>query len=194
MIDGRFCVLIVCTANVCRSPMAEYMLRDAVERRWGSPSAWAIGSAGVHAQSGLEMHPRARRVLAPRGLDAAEFRSREVSYRVIEEANLILTAERAHRAAVVTLMPAAVHRTFTLRQFARMTAVVPPLDAGPNPTMLGQQLVTAAVSARSRLQPLAAGEEDVSDPIGHRARRFRRCADELSLLISTIMAPLDETG
>lgn len=194
MTDHKFRVLIVCTANLCRSPMAEYVLRDAVARRWGSHSAWTIGSAGVHAQSGMEMHPRARRVLERRGLDPAGFRSRQLSHRAIEEADLILTAERAHRAAIVTLMPAAVHRTFTLRQFARMAAVVTPLDAEPDPTMMGQQLVTAAINARSRLQPLAAGEEDVPDPIGHRGRRFRRCADELSRLISTVMAPLGEPG
>jgi len=171
--------------------MAESALRDAVAKRWGVHSSWVVESAGVAAETGLEMHPRARRALELRGIEpTAAFRSRKLSHEIVERADLILTAERAHRAAVVTLMPAAVHHTFTLLQFARMVSGVTRLEADDEPAALGRELISAAVEARSHLQPLVGRDDDVPDPIGHGKRRFRRCAAQLVGSIDAILAPL----
>lgn len=191
MPDPGFHTLIVCTANVCRSPMAEYLLRDAVARRWGSHSSWRIESAGVRAEPGLEMDRQAQRALSKRGIDSSEFRSQQVRRGTVERADLILTAERSHRAAIVTLVPSAVHHTFTIRQFARLASQVARLESQDDTDALARQLLEAAANARSRLQPTAARDDDLPDPTGHRFGSFRRCAGQLSELVSAMLAPMD---
>ncbi len=198
--DETFRVLVVCTANLCRSPMAEYLLRSELSHRWpAGAKTWAIGSAGIHAESGAPIHPRAGKALGRRNIDTSEFRSRRGSQAAVEEADLILTATREHRSAVVTLVPAAVRRTFTLGQFARMASAVTHMGGWnpgefPDGATAGRALLEQSVVARSTLQPIDPSREDVADPIGRRMRAFRRCADRLAELAADMMSPLSGAG
>lgn len=189
MPDDEFRVLLVCTANVCRSPIAEHLFRRAISH--SSVATWEIESAGTRAEPGLEMHPLAERVLTRKGVDVSRFRTQRLSRGLIDEADLILTAERMHRAAVVTLEPRAVRNTFTIRQFARMASGVTELNSLGDPAALGRELVAQATEARSGLQPLASRDEDIPDPMGRGSAAFRRCANHLTQLISEIISPLD---
>ncbi|HEY0699436.1 MAG TPA: low molecular weight phosphatase family protein, partial [Micromonospora sp.] len=147
--DGT--VLFVCHANLCRSPMAEYLARDLL-----AGSAISVTSAGTHAQPGRPAHPHAVRILGERGLDPTSFRSRPLSRIDLTAAGLVLTASRRERAACVALSPAALGRVFTLRQFARLAtaalgAVPPTLPRHADPGPLGSA-VTAALRARALVQ------------------------------------------
>lgn len=191
-----FRILLVCSANLCRSPMTEYLLSAALSQRWGVAQAgWVIESVGVNAQPDLPIHPRAAAALLSRGIDASAFRSRRMSEKAVDSADLVLTASRDHRAAVVTKCPDAVHRTFTLRGFAHLTSGLPELqEASPtsrrHAVTAGHALVEAARRQRSRVQPLDPAQEDLIDPIGRRASAFRKRAGEIEQATAAILTPL----
>lgn len=105
-------VLVVCTANVCRSPLAARLLAAELGR------AVPVTSAGVRATAGAPACEQARLVRpseqrhAAVRLDAGQVRS----------AAIVLGAAREHRSAAVALAPAAQRRAFTVLQAARLAA------------------------------------------------------------------------
>ncbi|SCL35513.1 protein-tyrosine phosphatase [Micromonospora nigra] len=165
-------VLFVCHANLCRSPMAEYLARRVLA---GRPVE--VASAGTDAVEGLQMHPYAAAIAAATGCDPTAFRSRPLLPEYLTGASLVLTATRRQRSVCTALAPAALHRTFTLRQFGRLAAAVEP-RVDPTEDLL-RAAVAAAARARSGMQPAAADADDLKDPIGGTAADFRRCAEEI---------------
>ncbi|GAA2712106.1 low molecular weight phosphatase family protein [Micromonospora olivasterospora] len=183
-------ILFVCHANMCRSPMAEYL------------AGWLMAklpietaSAGVAALEGRPMHPYAAPIAAATGRDPAEFRSRLLAPAHLAEAALVLTATRRQRAACVSLVPATLHRAFTLRQFARLAALAEPpdktevADAGAL-----RAAVRAAAVVRGRLQPAAPADDDLPDPIGGTPMDFRRCASEIERSLTPVAALIEAAG
>lgn len=171
-------VLFVCHANLCRSPMAEYIARRLLDR-WPV----SVASAGTHADPGRRMHPYAAFVTASGGGDPGGFRSRRLSAAHLAGATLVLTATRQQRSICAALAPAALHRTFTLRQFARLATVAdPPTGACDRPL---RAVVETANRARSRLQPARDGD-DLPDPLGGTAADFMRCAEEIERSVAPI--------
>ncbi len=132
-------ILIVCTGNLCRSPMAQYLAAALLQAGLGTAASGVIvTSAGTRARDGTPMHPHAASVLAGRGLDPRGFATRRLDARLIGSADLVLCAEREHRATVVTAAPKVVSRTFTLREFARVTAGIKPVDISPDSARLDE--------------------------------------------------------
>lgn len=107
-------VLCVCTGNICRSPAAEYILRD----RLGD--AIDVTSAGTLAMVGQPVAEPMERLLNGLGLEPSGFRARELSTDQILSADLVLTMTRTHRGDVVEIYPRAIKYTFTLKEFARL--------------------------------------------------------------------------
>jgi protein-tyrosine-phosphatase len=105
-------ILLVCTGNTCRSPMAAALLAARLGDRC------RVQSAGTAALPGEPASEFAVRVMAERGLDLSGHRSRPLVPELVAGADLVLTMTRGHRQAVVHLCPAAADRTFTLREFA----------------------------------------------------------------------------
>lgn len=183
-----FSVLMVCTANYCRSPIAEQLLTAATTARFG-PGRWTVTSAGTAAHSVRPIHEFSAQVLMERGVFVEGHRSRLLDAAMLREADLVLTASREHRSAVVRLLPAAIGRTFTMLQFARLTSMVQPLygtDAG----QLGRELVVEAKAARPLLQPVPPEEDDLPDPMGRPLEDFERCAARLDGVVRDLLAPL----
>ena len=92
-------IVTVCTGNICRSPMAEALLRREIERA-GLGDAVTVGSAGVSDEEhGNPVDPRAGAVLADNGLELPEHSAHRVTDRELAEADLLLamTAEHARR-------------------------------------------------------------------------------------------------
>ena len=79
-------VLVVCTANLCRSTMAERLIRARLEAE-GLSDRVVVLSAGTWAREGLASPPHVVAVLAERGLDASDHRSQEVKSEVVEQAD-----------------------------------------------------------------------------------------------------------
>jgi protein-tyrosine phosphatase len=120
--DATFRVLHVCTGNICRSPMAERLMRSMLDAAWPEQAPrFVIESAGTWGHSGSPMEPHALTTLAGLGADGTGFLARELVADHVAGADLVLGATRDHRAAAVVLHPRAAARTFTLREFARLT-------------------------------------------------------------------------
>jgi protein-tyrosine-phosphatase len=107
-----FSVLVVCTGNSCRSPMAQYMLADMLK---GTPAS--VASAGTAAPVGSPAAANAVEVMREVGLDLTRHRAQQLSPAMVEAADLVLVMEEYHRQRVVDLVPDAVGRTRLLLSF-----------------------------------------------------------------------------
>ncbi len=163
----RLTFLVVCTGNICRSPLAERAGRPHLARILGEAAAVVdLVSAGTRAVVGAEMHPASARVLTDLGGDPTGFRARQLTDGMAVGADLTLTMTREHRQQVLARAPRAMARTFTLREAAGLLELVGPGDApsGGEPEDRARALVRAMAAARS-LRPSTA-DDDVLDPIG----------------------------
>lgn len=184
-----FRVLVVCTANHCRSPIAEQLLICATDEKFGVRNEWRVESAGTDIPGPWPLHPSAAAVLAERIPVAPEHFSRQLKPSMIQQADLVLTATRQHRSVVVSTVPAAVGRTFTILQFARLcdqVGTIHPAATGDG----GRELVVEAKLARSSLQPVPGEQDDLPDPMGRGIAEFEMCADRLQSTIARILRPL----
>ncbi|MEH0983016.1 arsenate reductase/protein-tyrosine-phosphatase family protein [Micromonospora sp. CPCC 205556] len=179
-------LLIVCHANMCRSPMAEYIVRRLLGDR-----PVTVTSAGTHAVDGRPMHPYAADVVADGGADPTGFVSRELRAEHLTAATLVLTATRAQRSRCTALAPAALHRTFTLRQFARLAVAADPPERVDTPL---RDAVRAAARARGRLQPATPDADDLGDPVGGTPADFRRCAEEIERSVGPVLTLIGAAG
>ncbi|TYB40540.1 low molecular weight phosphatase family protein [Micromonospora sp. AP08] len=188
MVDG---VLFVCHANMCRSPMAEF-----IARRLLRDLPVVVASAGTDALDGAAMHPYAVEVAAGTGADPAAFRTRRLRPEHLIRAGLVLTATRRQRSICTALAPAALPRTFTLRQFARLAAAAAEATepAAPRADSPLRAAVAVAARARGRLQPATPEADDLRDPIGGSPADFRRCAQEIERSIRPVLALIGTAG
>jgi protein-tyrosine phosphatase len=109
-------IVLVCTGNTCRSPMAETLMREQLRNRLGSEDAVRVLSAGVAAIAGGGASPQAIEVMGHRGLDLTGHSSRPLDDAVINVADLVLTMTRGHRDAILAAWPEMHDRVFTLRR------------------------------------------------------------------------------
>jgi len=106
-------VLLVCTGNVCRSPMAEGLLRHMLRGR----DDIQIVSAGLGALDGLHVTDVAAEVLAEFGIDISSHRSQSLNNDLVQQADFIFVMTRQHQDALQTLFPFAAEKTFLVREF-----------------------------------------------------------------------------
>jgi len=111
--DTPLKVLFVCTANICRSPYMEVAARALV-----TDGSVTFSSAGTHGFRDKPINPPMAAVLDRLGLDASDFRSRPLTRQMVEEADLVLTAEATHRSFILDESPEAFRKVFTLGQCA----------------------------------------------------------------------------
>jgi protein-tyrosine phosphatase len=113
-------VLLVCTGNTCRSPMAEVMCRDMIAKRLGCPASELgehnvmVMSAGISAMMGARPTPEAVTVMSSMGLQLADHGSQPLSTQLVRHADIIWTMTRSHRQAIIGQWPEAAPRTFVL--------------------------------------------------------------------------------
>ncbi len=110
-------ILIVCTGNICRSPMAMGLLRDKL-REEGLEDQYAVSSAGVWGLDSQPPSAYAIQMMAERGIDISDHRSRDLSSADVEEADLILTMERGQAEAIRVEFPQHAHKVHLLSQMA----------------------------------------------------------------------------
>lgn len=97
-------ISVICTGNICRSPVAAAMLAKALPGR-------QVTSAGLGALVGHGVEPTALALAEADGLDVADHVARQVSQEMLQAADLILVMSEGQRRAVGEQVPAALGKT-----------------------------------------------------------------------------------
>lgn len=174
-----FTVLVVCTGNISRSPMAELLIRDAA----GKNRDLTVSSAGVHALVGQPMDAGAAAAMRELGLNPADHRARQFEPAMAATADLILTAERYHQEVVLEQVPSALRRTFTIREFVRLAEHLRP---GSPEQVVAHASVVRGLAPR----PKDPHGDDIADPHGQPVEMSRATAAELRRAVDVILGAL----
>jgi protein-tyrosine phosphatase len=137
-------ILLVCTANVCRSPMAEAIFNALAEERG---LAWRAESAGVAALEGEDITPNARAALDEVGIYVGEHRARQVGEEMLGEADLVLAMGPRHVATLRRRFGVLSERVYTLPEYALGAS---PEEGIPDP--YGQTMTAFRASVRQILE------------------------------------------
>jgi protein-tyrosine phosphatase len=172
-------ILVVCTANVARSPLAHVMLAASVDVE--------VASAGTQAREGDPAAVRSQELAAARGLDLTEHRSKPVVPSAIEAAHLVVTMSERQRDHCGILVPDAGPKVFTLRELVRLLAASgsEATTAAMTPTAIAQRAHLARPSA-----PRSWRAEDVDDPIQDPWPAWVTMAANLDQLLTPVLAAL----
>lgn len=170
-------VLFVCTANVCRSPLAAGLFVHAADSR-GITDAFAA-SAGF-LDDGMRVHEHVARLLEERGIDSSRKVSQRIRAGVAARADLILTMTSEHARGVVGRFPTSIRRVYTFRHFVTIVSA----RAGHMST--GEWL-DGLDSHNPRSYVRDDQGLDIPDPIGQGFGAFVKLADELTGSIEWMM-------
>ncbi len=116
-----FHVLIVCTGNTCRSPMAAGILRQLVAEQSGREgfAAVTVSSAGTAAQDGVPPSAGAVQACLELGIDISAHRSQRLTSPLLAASDLVLVMDEGHRAVAMHLLPEAAQRVYLLSDYAQ---------------------------------------------------------------------------
>lgn len=193
-----FRILVVCTGNICRSPLAQLV----IAHQLSDVQDVEVVSAGTRAMVGSGVPEATARLAAEHDLRTEDHRAVQVDPSMIESAGLILALAREHRTQIVQMVPSAVRRTFTLREFAR---IVPEAITELSTTLTASDIadtgsaLRAAVSAVSSLRgivepPESPADFDVEDPYGRPDEIYQRSFEVLAPAAEAIGSYLSRAG
>jgi protein-tyrosine-phosphatase len=122
-------ILIICTANICRSPVAAALLRDRLRQR--GLTNWTVGSAGTWAMVARGASRYSIEVAKRGGLDISEHRANMVEENHMKHADLILTMEVGHAEALRAEFPRQAHKVHMLAEMVGRTYNIADPYGGP---------------------------------------------------------------
>ncbi len=108
-------ILFVCSANQCRSPMAEVLFRQLLEEK-GEAGDWRVESAGVWAYQGAKATQNAQVVVAERGLNLEGHRSQPTDPALLKQFDIIIVMEEEHKVVLQERNPTLAERILTIRE------------------------------------------------------------------------------
>ena len=196
--DEQVRVLMVCTGNICRSPMAEALLRAQVNSR-----AVRIHSAGTRALIDKPMTQDARDLAIEHGADeetVESHRARWLLEPVADDADVIFAMSREHRTAAVELAPRVLRQTFTIREFARLARELPSETikgtadaAGTSPRARLAAVSALVTQQRGTITPVLPQDDDIIDPYRRSRETYEKSAAQLIPAVDEVARVLRAT-
>ena len=108
-------IMFICTANICRSSMAEWLFKKKIEEQ--KIKDMYVYSCGVDATDGQMASNNAIKVMEEYGVDLTKHRSTAIENSNIKEMDLILCATRNHKIIVTDMYPALKEKIYTLKEY-----------------------------------------------------------------------------
>lgn len=145
-------LLIVCTGNICRSPVAAYLLRQQL----GQAPAWTgqVASSGIGALVGQAADETVQAMMLAQGIDLSAHRARQLTPEHLRQADLVLVMEKHQRQAILDMDPTARGKTFLLGHW--IDAEIPdPYQRGEAAHRITIDLIVAA--SKPWIEKLLAG-------------------------------------
>ena len=109
-------IMFICTGNVCRSAMAQWMFKKMVEERGKNIEVY---SCGVDAEDGWISPNSAIDVMKEYGVDLKKHRSTSLRNSNIEKMDVILCATENHKNIIKYIYPELKEKVFTMKEFAK---------------------------------------------------------------------------
>lgn len=182
-------ILVVCTGNVCRSPLIERALQRGLDQHHG-PGRVTVTSAGTGALVDHEMDERSAVILRALGGDHEGFLARRLTAVHVRDADLVITATREHRSAAVSLVPRALRTAFTLRELAHLSSQIDIPSLPDDPTLRLRALAKEAAARRGSNAMLDPAELDVVDPYRRPDEVYDQMREQLGPALTQVLAVL----
>ena len=109
-------IMFICTGNICRSAMAEWLLKKKLEEQ--NRKDIEVYSCGIYAENGDVPTYEAKRVMKEEyGIDMSKHRATNIRNSKIKEMDLILCATSSHKIAVLDMYPELEGKVFTMKEY-----------------------------------------------------------------------------
>lgn len=187
--SGDFNILFVCTGNICRSATALQMLDHKLTKENVS-----LDSAGTYALDRADMPPQAKQILDELHIKTTTHRSKQLTPKLLEETNLVLTATADHKSDVVKTQIKANRYTYTVLEFADLIEFVndpgeSDFEIEKTPTTLEEKLHLIS-TARGYIN--SNKDRDIPDPFMQDITDYRHVGDLLHKATDTIAKWINE--
>lgn len=111
-------ILFVCTANICRSVMAEGIFKKLLSTHIGM-HAIHVSSAGVDALEGLTPDRNTHEICNKQGVHIVPHRARQLTKAMLKETDLILCMAKIHKQSILNAFPKVSKNIFLLKEYLR---------------------------------------------------------------------------
>jgi protein-tyrosine phosphatase len=174
-------VLVICTANICRSVMTEAFLARALA---SADVPAEVSSAGVNALVGSSPPGEVVQVMREHGIDVAAHLGRQLTEPMVVAADLVIGLTLEHLREAVVMDPRLLGCGFTLKELARRSA-----NAGPRAIHVELAPWLVGLTEGRQVEDLLGGstEDDFPDPMGLPIGAFREAAADASGFVNVLV-------
>lgn len=170
-------VLMVCTGNLCRSPMAEAVFRHAVASRGCDIE---VASSGTWAYWGNPATDEAVDVLRPKGIDLSGHQSRGMDPKELEHADLIIGMTSVHRREILQVAPEVDPKLILMKELVELAI------EGDLPGSSAARLERLLVAPRPKWRRAL----DLDDPIGKPITAYEKTVTQIEMGVEVLVTSL----